>query len=114
MHRFTEFWSGPFGCAARARRRIGHGPGTHGVLLVASGPLVLGRGVPLTGAVPVVEPVGTPVPVAVGVGVAVVEVALGLGVRVCLVCVAVGVGLGVVVWAGITTTRGGGGGRTSR
>jgi len=62
-------------------------------------------------------PVG--VTVAVGDGVSdvdgVVLVTLGVGFLVgFLVCVGDGVGLGVVVCAGMTMTRGGGGGRTSK
>jgi hypothetical protein len=83
------------------------------VLLVTSGPLVLG-----TGGVPVTEgePVGT-VAVTDGVsdGDGLVLVTLGVGFLVgFFVCVGDGVGLGVVVCAGMTMTRGGGGGRTSR
>ena len=86
---------------------------TYGVLVVPSGPLVLGTGVPVTEG----EPVGGTVVVAVGVsdGDGVVVVTVGVGFLVgFLVCVGDGVGLGVVVCAGITMTRGGGGGRTSR
>jgi hypothetical protein len=85
----------------------------HGVLLVTSGPLVLGTGVPVTEG----EPVGGTVAVADGVSDdnCVVLVTLGAGFLVgFLVCVGDGVGLGVVVCAGMTITRGGGGGRTSR
>ena len=62
-------------------------------------------------------PVG--VTVAVGDGVSdddgVVLLTLGVGFLVgFLVCVGDGVGLGVVVCAGMTMTRGGGGGRTRR
>ena len=69
-------------------------------------------------AVAEVEPDGVPVRVEVlddvdGDGV--VDVTVGDGFLVgFLVCVADGVGLGVVVCAGMTMTRGGGGGRTSR
>ena len=88
--------------------RSSRGP-AHGVLLVTSGPLVLGTGVPVTEG----EPVGVAVVVTVGDGV--VLVTLGVGFLVgFLVCVGDGVGLGVVVCAGMTMTRGGGGGRTSR
>jgi hypothetical protein len=83
------------------------------VLLVTSGPLVLGTGVPVTER----EPVGETVTVADGVsdGDCVVLVPLGVGLLVgFFVCVGDGVGLGVVVCAGMTITRGGGGGRTSR
>jgi hypothetical protein len=69
--------------------------------------------------VPVTEEVGVTVAVTVGVtvgvGDGVVLVTVGVGVLVgFLVCVADGVGLGVVVCAGMTMTRGGGGGRTIR
>lgn len=84
-------------------------------MLVVSGALGLVVGDPVT----VGEPVGGTVVVAVGVrdvdGVGEVLVTVGVGVLVgFLVCVGDGVGLGVVVCAGMTTTRGGGGGRTSR
>jgi hypothetical protein len=85
----------------------------HGVLVVAAGALGVVVGDPVT----LGEPVGVTVGVTVGVsdGVGVVEVAPGVGVLVgFLVWVGDGVGLGVVVCAGMTMTRGGGGGRTSR
>ena len=84
---------------------------TYGVLVVPSGPLVLGTGVPVTEG----EPVGGTVVVGDGVSDGVVLVTVGVGVLVdFFVCVGDGVGLGVVVCAGMTMTRGGGGGRTSR
>jgi len=84
---------------------------TYGVLVVPSGLLVLGTGVPLTDG----EPVGVTVVVGDGVSDGVVLVTVGVGVLVdFFVCVGDGVGLEVVVWAGMTMTRGGGGGRTSR
>jgi hypothetical protein len=83
------------------------------VLLVTSGPLVLGAGVPVTDGVPVAVTVGETVGVSDGDGV--VDVTVGDGFLVGFFeCVADGVGLGVVVCAGMTTTFGGGGGRTSR
>jgi hypothetical protein len=84
---------------------------TYGVLLVTPGLVVLGTGVPLTDG----EPVGVTVAVGDGVGDGVVLVTVGVGVLAgFFVCVGDGVGLGVVVCAGMTMTRGGGGGRTSR
>ena len=86
---------------------------TYGVLVVPSGLLVLGTGVPLTDG----EPVGVTVVVGDGVSDGVVLVTVGAGDLVdffVCVCVGDGVGLGVVVCAGMTMTRGGGGGRTSR
>jgi len=83
----------------------------HGVLPVSPGLVVLGTGVPVP------ERVGVTVVVTDGVndGDGVVVVTVGVGFLVgFLVCVGDGVGLGVVVTAGITMTRGGGGGRTCR
>jgi hypothetical protein len=80
-------------------------------VLVVSGALGLVVGDPVT----VGEPVGVTVGVSDVDGVGVVLVTVGVGFLVgFLVCVADGVGLGVVVCAGMTTTRGGGGGRTRR
>jgi hypothetical protein len=81
--------------------------------------LVVAAGVSAGVSVELVLPDGVGV-VVVGLGVSegdgvVVALALGVGVRRgFLVCVGEGVDVGVTVWAGMTTTLGGGGGRTSR
>ena len=79
--------------------------------MVAAGGVGLVVGVPVTEG----EAVGGTVVVVEGDGDGVVDVTVGVGFLVgFLECVGDGVGLGVVVCAGMTITRGGGGGRTSR